>query len=61
MVEKFTFADSEAGLLRAMCTTLSLRRAGFTTKLVPTMWGSTLVHVLHATPAARLSRRERGL
>ena len=60
MTEQFMFADSEQGLTLALLTTLSLRRHGFTTRLVTTEVGHTPLHTVHATPAPRPTRKMRG-
>jgi len=60
MTERFTFADSEPGLVHAFNTALSLRRAGFRTRLVPEVMGHTTVLVIHATPNPRPNRKARG-
>ena len=60
MVEHYTFADSVAGLARAFSTTLSLRRAGFKTRLVTRRIAGFVVHTVIATPPKRATRKERG-
>lgn len=59
----FTFADSVVGAEHAFNTTLSLRRAGYKTRLAPRVMEGTTTRVLTvmATPAPRPSRKERGL
>ena len=61
MTERFTFADTCAGLEHALRATLTLRRAGFKTRLATRqLTRMTLVHTVVATPAPRSTRRERG-
>lgn len=61
MIERFTFPKTDVGLEGALSLTLSLRRAGFKTHVTEEVIGRTPVYKLHARPAARLSRKERGL
>lgn len=58
--ERHSFPDSESGLALAFNLTLSLRRAGFKTRLLPRVIGTTSLHTLIATPATRPNRRARG-
>lgn len=60
MVETYVFADNEAGLISAFKTTLSLRRAGFKTRLIARRIANTVCQVLEATPAPRPNRKVRG-
>jgi hypothetical protein len=60
MNEKYFFTGTEAGLTLMLMTTLSLRRAGFKTRTHVEHIAHFPVHVLTATPAPRLTRRERG-
>lgn len=61
MTEQFMFADTEAGLSSAFALSLTLRRSGFKTRLAARTIGTTVLQIVYATPAARLSRKERGL
>ncbi len=61
MTDHFTFADNVAGLTHAFETTLSLRRAGFKTRLATRRIARTIVQTVVATPKKRPTRRERGL
>lgn len=61
MTERFMFADTEAGVLHAFNHSLTLRRGGFKTRLIEERIGTTTLQVIHARPAARASRKERGL
>jgi hypothetical protein len=60
MEERYTFANSAAGLEHALQTTLSLRAAGFKTRLVTRVLCRFTVHTVVATPRRRATRRERG-
>lgn len=60
MTETFTFANTEAGLGHALCLTLSLRRAGFKTRVVETFRKTTPLLILLAVPAPRPNRKTRG-
>lgn len=57
---RFTFADNEAGLTHALHTTLSQRRNGNKTVLVPRQWGPTRVNTVRSFSPPRPNRRERG-
>jgi hypothetical protein len=63
--DRFHFADSVTGLEHAAHITVSLRRAGFRTRLSTAViklgTGHTgLLHTVHATPPARPTRTQRG-
>ena len=60
MTEQYFFADTETGLAHAFRATLSLRRAGFKTRLAETLLHRTRLHVLYATSAPRPNRKTRG-
>ena len=60
MTELFHFSDSVNGLACAAFLTLSLRRAGFKTCLVPVVIASTRLFQLRATPRPRPNRKARG-
>jgi hypothetical protein len=60
MQELRTFPDSEVGLTLAWETSLSLRRAGFKTRLATRQWGPTTVHTVVAEPPKRSNRKLRG-
>lgn len=64
MVERYTLPHTLAGLRLALGVTLSLRTAGFTTRVTPgTMTvGKQTFRLLHleAIPAPRPNRAERG-
>ena len=56
----FTFPNTESGLALAWETTVSLRRAGFKTRLVePLIFNYRVIRVI-ATPPARPNRKARG-
>jgi hypothetical protein len=60
VIEHYTFADSVAGLARAFSTTLSLRRAGFKTRLATRRIAGFAIYTVIATPRKRATRKERG-
>lgn len=60
MPERFTFADSETGLEHAFTLSLSLRAAGFKTRLVTHVLSGFTVHTVVAVPRLRPNRKERG-
>jgi hypothetical protein len=60
MPEHYTFADNVAGLTQAWETTLSLRRAGFKTRLATRQIAQTTVQTVVATPPKRPNRKQRG-
>lgn len=61
LTERHTFSDSVAGLALMLHCTRSLRRAGFKTRATVEVFHRFTLHILHATPAPRESRKERGL
>ena len=61
MTDTYMFADSVQGLRLMLSLTLSLRRVGFSTRTHTERCAGFTLHVLTATPKARLSRKERGL
>jgi hypothetical protein len=65
MTDHFTFADSVTGLTTAFELTLALRRSGSRTRLVTTTQTCGelppfTLHTVHATPAPRANRADRG-
>lgn len=56
----YTFPTDIAGLAASIETTLSLRRAGYKTRLVERVFSRTNVITVVATPPRRPTRRERG-
>jgi hypothetical protein len=59
-VDRFTFADSVTGLEHALVVTLSLRRAGFKTRLVTSTLAGFTLHTVVSTPPKRPNRKARG-
>lgn len=60
MTEHYTFPNSATALPLIIRTTLSLRRAGFKTRLVERqLTAHTVVQTVVATPPTRPTRRER--
>ena len=59
-MERFTFADDERGLVHAINRTLSLRAAGYKTRLVRHHLCATVVLTVVAVSPKRPTRRERG-
>jgi hypothetical protein len=60
MTEHYSFANDEAGLVHALHTTLSLRRAGYRTRLVENRVGRDVLQTVHAVEPERPNRRDRG-
>ena len=60
MTERFCFAETVEGLAGALHTTISLRLAGFKTRLTTEVVAHFPLYVVHAIPATRPTRRERG-
>jgi hypothetical protein len=61
MTEFFSFPNTDAGLVQALHTTLSMRHQGFRTRLATRqLTRITQVVTVLATPPARPNRHDRG-